>query len=410
MATIYPFRALRPVKEHAAAIASVPYDVVTIKEARELAEGNSESFLHVSRAEIDLPDGADPYFHRVYEKAAGNLQKLLSSSALFQDDDPGIYIYSLRMGTHQQAGIAACCSIDEYDRDIIRKHERTRRDKEDDRTRHILSLRAQTGPVFMTYRVREEINQIVDSVVTSEPLYNFTAVDGIEHTIWKAFDLATRELIKAFKNVPLLYIADGHHRAASASRVRTELAANNPNHTGTEDYNFFLSVLFPSNQVCILPYNRIVKDLNGMTPSEFLLKLSEYFSITENPPSAPYKKGNVSIYINGRWYGIGLLDSKGKNDDPISSLDVSLLQCLILDPILSIKDIRTDKRLDYIGGIRGTSALEHAVDSGEAAVAFSMFPVHPEELFRIADCDEIMPPKSTWFEPKLRDGLLSHVI
>jgi uncharacterized protein (DUF1015 family) len=410
MATIRAFKALRPAKETALEVSAVPYDVVNTTEARQLAAGNPLSFLHVSRPEIDLPDGTDIHADAVYDKAAENFEKLKSKAPLNIEDTPSLYVYQLRMGEHTQTGIAACCSVDEYDSDIIRKHERTRKDKEDDRTRHILSLRAQTGPVFLTYRGRDDINDLVIRAQQQSPLYELQAPDGVAHTIWLV-DQGDRDLlIGAFREVPLLYIADGHHRAASASRARAELKGKNPEHDGNEEYNFFLNVLFPADQLQILAYNRAVKDLNGMSPGEFLTRLSEKFMIAEAASPLPATKGEICMYLEGRWRSLTVAPGTTNPIDPISSLDVSVLQERVLDPLLGITDVRTDKRIDFVGGIRGTKALERMVDQSHAAVAFSMYPVTVEELMAIADANDIMPPKSTWFEPKLRDGLLSHLI
>jgi uncharacterized protein (DUF1015 family) len=409
MATIRAFRALRPTPENASAVSAVPYDVVNTLEARALAAGNPLSFLHVSRPEIDLADGIDIHSAEVYAKAAENFEKLKDEAPLFIEDSPSLYVYRLSMGEHTQTGIAGCCSIDEYDADIVRKHERTRKDKEDDRTRHMLSLRAQTGPVFLTYRGTDEINDLVIRAQQEDPLYDFTAPDGVTHIIWRV-DAADRDrLIEAFQSVPRLYIADGHHRAASASRARAELRTN-PDHDGGEEYNFFLTVLFPADQLQILAYNRVVKELNGMSVSRFLSELSEKFDIAEASTPSPTQKSAIGMYIGGRWHTLTLPAGTTTPIDPISSLDVSVLQERVLDPVLGIADVRTDRRIDFVGGIRGTAALEEMVDDGRAAVAFSLYPVTVDELMAIADANEIMPPKSTWFEPKLRDGLLSHLI
>jgi uncharacterized protein (DUF1015 family) len=409
MATIRAFRALRPPAERAASVSAVPYDVVNTGEARALAAGNPLSFLHVSRPEIDLPEGTDVYSDAVYSKAAGNFEKLRAEAPLFTEDTPSLYAYRLRMGEHEQTGIAACCSVDEYDADIVRKHERTRKDKEDDRTRHILALRAQTGPVFLTYRGRDEINDLVLRAQQEEPLYDFAAADGVAHTIWRIGQADRDRLIEAFQAVPLVYIADGHHRAASASRARAELSAN-PDHDGGEEYNFFLAVLFPADQLRILPYNRVVKDLNGMPASQFLGKLSKKFDIADAVSPSPREKGEICMYIQGRWHKLTLTPGTTNPIDPLSSLDVSVLQERVLEPLLGITDLRTDKRIDFVGGLRGTAALEEMVNDGRAAVAFSMYPVTVDALMAIADQNDSMPPKSTWFEPKLRDGLLSHLI
>ena len=409
MATIRAFRALRPTTEKAPAVSAVPYDVVNTAEARALAAGNPLSFLHVSRPEIDLPDGTDIYSDAVYAKAAEHFEKLKAEAPLFVEDTPSLYVYRLRMGEHTQTGIAACCSLDEYDADIVRKHERTRKDKEDDRTRHMLTLRAQTGPVFLTYRGRDEINDLVIRAQQEEPICDFTAPDGVAHTVWRADPTDRDLLVEAFQAVPLVYIADGHHRAASASRARAELRTN-PDHDGGEEYNFFLTVLFPADQLQILPYNRVVKDLNGMSASRFLAALSEKFDIAEAASPSPAQKSEICMYIGGRWHRLTTPAGTTTPIDPISSLDVSVLQERVLDPLLGITDVRTDKRIDFVGGIRGTTALEEMVNDGRAAVAFSLYPVTVDELMAIADANEIMPPKSTWFEPKLRDGLLSHLI
>lgn len=409
MATIRAFRALRPPAEKASLVSAVPYDVVNTAEARSLAAGNPLSFLHVSRPEIDLPDGTDIHSDAVYAKAAENFEKLKTEAPLFIEDTPSLYVYRLGMGNHTQTGIAACCSIDEYDSDIVRKHERTRKDKEDDRTRHMLTLRAQTGPVFLTYRGRDDINDLVIRGQQEEPLCDFTAPDGVSHMIWRVTPTDRDRLIEAFNSVPLVYIADGHHRAASASRARAELRTN-PDHDGEEEYNFFLTVLFPADQLQILPYNRVVKDLNGMSPNQFLEALSRKFDIAEAVSPSPRQKSEISMYLGGRWHSLTLPSGTTNPIDPISSLDVSVLQERVLDPLLGITDVRTDKRIDFVGGIRGTAALEEMVNEGRAAVAFALYPVTVDDLMAIADAKEIMPPKSTWFEPKLRDGLLSHLI
>ena len=408
MAVIRPFRALRPPAERAQAVASVPYDVVNTDEARALANGNPLSFLHVSRPEIDLPPGTDIHSDAVYRKAVENFEKLISTCPLEKETEPSLYLYRLIMGDHQQVGIVACCSIDEYDNDTIRKHERTRRDKEDDRTRHMLMLRAQTGPVFLTYRRRSDIDEQVSAALNATPLYDITAEDGIRHTIWRIAE--TDGLVNSFAAVPLLYIADGHHRAASASRARTELRDQSFTHTGQEDYNYFLTVIFPDSQLQILAYNRIVRDLNGMPKEEFLNAIRRQFTIAENASPAPEARGQWSMYLDGKWYGLQLSPETTLPDGVVQSLDVSVLQDRLLDPVLGIKDIRTDKRIDFVGGLRGTKELERLVNEGKAAVAFSLHPTTVAELLMVSDANQIMPPKSTWFEPKLRDGLLIHSI
>ncbi len=408
MAVIRPFRALRPQVDRAEAVASVPYDVVNTDEARALAHGNPLSFLHVSRPEIDLPPGTDIHSDAVYRKAVENFEKLIAECPMEKESEPSLYLYRLIMGSHEQIGIVACCSVDEYDNSTIRKHERTRRDKEDDRTRHMLMLKAQTGPVFLTYRRRAEIDEQVSAAVSSTPLYDITAPDGVRHTIWRLSD--TESLVQSFESVPLLYIADGHHRAASASRARAELREQSFAHTGKEDYNYFLTVIFPDSQVQILAYNRTVQDLNGLTQEQFLDTIKEQFTITENVSPEPPERGNWSMYLDGKWYGLQLSPATTLPSGTVATLDVSILQDRLLDPILGIKDVRTDKRVDFIGGLRWTKELERLVDEGKAAVAFSMFPTTVNELLMVSDANEIMPPKSTWFEPKLRDGLLIHTI
>ena len=407
MAVIRPFRALRPPTERAQEVASVPYDVVNTDEARALANGNPLSFLHVSRPEIDLPDGTDIHSDAVYRKAVENFEKLIATCPLEKEAEPSLYIYRLIMGDHQQIGIVACCSIDEYDNDTIRKHERTRRDKEDDRTRHMIMLRAQTGPVFLTYRKRPDIDEQVLAAMNASPLYDITAADGVRHTIWRLAE--TDNLVNSFTAVPLLYIADGHHRAASASRARAELREQSFTHTGREDYNYFLTVIFPDSQVRILAYNRIVRDLNGLK-EEFLEAIRRQFTVAENASPAPAQRGQWSMYLEGKWYGLELAPDTTQPSGVVESLDVSILQDRLLDPVLGIKDVRTDKRIDFVGGLRGTKELERLVDEGKAAVAFSLHPTTVDELLMVSDANQIMPPKSTWFEPKLRDGLLIHTI
>ena len=408
MAVIRPFRALRPHPARAQSVASVPYDVVNTEEARALADGSPLSFLHVSRPEIDLPPGTDLYSDAVYRKAVENFENLISTCPLEKEPEPCLYLYRLIMGDHQQIGIVACCSIDEYDNSTIRKHERTRRDKEDDRTRHMLMLRAQTGPVFLTYRSRDDIDEQVSAAIAAEPLYDLTAADGVQHTIWRLRE--TESLVKSFESVPLLYIADGHHRAASASRARAELKEQSFAHTGKEDYNYFLTVIFPDSQMQILAYNRTVHDLNGLSKEQFLDKIKEQFTLSENADAEPQERGHWSMYLDGVWYGLQLSPAATLPAGIVASLDVSVLQDRLLDAILGIKDVRTDKRVDFIGGLRGTKELERLVNEGKAAVAFSLFPTTVAELLMVSDANEIMPPKSTWFEPKLRDGLLIHTI
>jgi uncharacterized protein (DUF1015 family) len=410
MSTLYPFRALRPNAADAARIAAVPYDVVSTDEARALADGNPLSFLRVSRAEIELPDGSDPYGDAVYRKAADNFATL-RNGALTLDAEPGVYLYRLQMGSHIQTGLAACFSIDEYDRNVIKKHERTRRDKEDDRTRHMLGLGAQTGPVFLTYRASTEIDRVAATATQGEPIIDFTAPDGVRHTIWRVVGADRDALVAAVGRIPALYIADGHHRAASAARARTEMRERGIEGTSLgdgADASTMLAVAFPHDQVQILSYNRTMKDLGGMSSDAFLAAVRERFDVTQGP-ATPAARGDIAMYLNGTWHTLRSRVAPDSND-PIGSLDVSVLQERLLAPLLGVADVRTDKRIDFVGGGRGTKALEQLVDSGKAAVAFSLFPVSVADLMAVSDAGEIMPPKSTWFEPKLRDGLLIHVI
>jgi uncharacterized protein (DUF1015 family) len=405
MAALFPFRALRPVPAVAARVAAVPYDVVNTDEARALASAEPLSFLHVSRAEVDLAPETDPYSDAVYARAVENFARLKAAAPLAPEDEPALYLYRLKMGAHEQTGVAACFSIDEYDRGVIKKHERTRRDKEDDRTRHILDLRAQTGPVFLTYAVSGDVDAHVATTTAAAPLFDFVAADRISHTIWRVGRGTQEALVAAFARIPALYIADGHHRAASAARVRQQLHAKG---AGAGEWDRFLAVAFPDTQVQVLAYNRVVKDLNGLTPDALVAKIRERFGVEDGPP-APTGPGRVAMYLPGRWRTI-VLGEAPEGCPPAERLDVSRLQDGIVTPLLGIGDVRSDKRIDFVGGGRGTGELERLVNSGQAAVAFSMHPVSVHDLMEISDAGGIMPPKSTWFEPKLRDGLLSHVI
>ena len=408
MAVIRPFSALRPEADRAGDVASVPYDVVNTDEARALAADNPLSFLHVSRPEVDMPEGTDTHSDPVYRKALENFEKLIKNCPLVAENTPSLYLYRLIMGDHEQIGVVACCSVDEYDKDLVRKHERTRRDKEDDRTQHTLVLRAQTGPVFLTYRASRDIDTMVMETTMTNAIFDFTADDGIQHTVWHVPDAV--RFVHAFREIPFLYIADGHHRAASAARARAELREQSFGHTGDEEYNYFLAVIFPDDQVQILAYNRAVRDLNGLSKSEFLDALKKSFAVKENGGDTPEHRGQWGMYLDGGWYTLGLRSDAAPPQGTVASLDVSILQDRVLDPILGIKDVRTDKRIDFIGGVRGSEELKRLVDEGKAAVAFSLYPTTMEDLLRVSDAGEIMPPKSTWFEPKLRDGLLIHKI
>ncbi len=410
MAKIRPFRALRPVPEVAARVSSVPYDVVTPEEARAQADGNPLSFLRVTRPEIGLPAGTDPHSDQAYAQAVRNFEELKRTAPLVVEAEPGLYFYRLSAGAHEQTGLAACYSLDEYDHGLIKKHEHTRRDKEDDRTRHMIELRAQTGVVFLTYRAAAEIDGIARRVCAAPPLYELTAADGVTHTLWRV-DGANdgSALAAAFERLPALYIADGHHRAASAARARAVLRGN-----GGEagEHDTLLAVAFPDDQVRILPYNRVVKDLAGRSPEGFLAAVEAKLPVRPGVP-APARQGEAAMYLGGRWYTLDLGAARPATSgqaDRIAGLDVSILQRAVLADLLQIGDVRTDPRIDFVGGARGTAALERAVDEGRAAVAFSLYPVTVDDLMAIADAGGIMPPKSTWFEPKLRDGLLVHLL
>ncbi len=407
MARLEPFRAWRPALGLAERVASPPYDVLSTEEARRMAEGNPHSFLHVVKPEIDLPEGTDLYSPEVYATGAENLRRLVDEGVLIREERPAFYLYRQRMGDHVQTGVVAGASVDEYEADLIKKHEHTRRAKEDDRTRHVEALNANTGPVFLAYKARKEIDRLVERLTAAEPTYDFTAEDGIRHTLWVVDDpAAVEELRAAFAGVPEMYVADGHHRSAAAVRVREARRAANPRHTGDEPYNFFLSVIFPHDQLRILDYNRVVRDLAGHSRNAFLGEISGKFSVapTEEPrPAAPHEFG---MYLDGTWYRLTARPGTWPADDPVRSLDVAILQENLLAPVLGIGDPRSDERIDFVGGIRGLGELERRVDSGEWAVAFAVHPTSIEQLFAVADAGRVMPPKSTWFEPKLRSGLI----
>ncbi|MEY2878773.1 MAG: hypothetical protein RLZZ15_1153 [Verrucomicrobiota bacterium] len=400
---IRAFQGLVPTPAAASEVACVPYDVVNTAEAAALAAGKPHTLLRVDRAEIDLPPKTDPYSEAVYAKARENFLALQRAGVLVREPEPCLYIYQQQMGTHIQRGLVAGCHVDDYDAELIKKHEKTRKDKEDDRTKLIDTLSADTGPVFLTYRDNAAVTALVNAKTKEKPLHDFTAPDGIRHTVWRIAGGA--EWVKAFGAVPVTYIADGHHRAASAARVARLRRERNPQHTGAEDYNWFLCVLFPASELKILPYNRLVLDLHGLTPEAFLAKVKSLFGLRENAAPSPAAVGEVSMYLGGKWYGLRC--TADANADPVSRLDVSVLQDKLLGPVLGIADVRTSKRIDFVGGIRGPGELVKRVDA-EGGVAFSMFPVTLAQLMDIADAGQIMPPKSTWFEPKLRSGLAIH--
>jgi uncharacterized protein (DUF1015 family) len=405
VASIHPFRALRPAPAAAARVAAVPYDVVNTDEARALAAGNPLSFLHVSRAEIDLPPGTNPYSDAVYARAHANFDALKRDAPLEMEDATTLYVYRLRMGSHVQTGIAGAFSLEEYERGVIRKHEHTRRDKEDDRTRHMLEIRAQTGPVLLTYRAAAVVDAAMQETTTAPPLFDFTAPDGVQHTIWRLDARETADVVAAFAGIPTLYIADGHHRAASAARARQQLRGAGE---AAGPWDVVLAVAFPDDQMQILPYNRVVKDLGSHSPDTLLAAVREKYGV-EQGSGAPARRGDVAMFLAGSWYTIRL----GEPPAQLSAsdrLDVSRLQADVLTPILGIGDVRSDKRIDFVGGGRGVRELESMVSDGRAAVAFALYPVGIGDLMSVCDAGGIMPPKSTWFEPKLRDGLLSHLI
>jgi len=400
---IRAFSGLVPNPAQVAEVACVPYDVVNAAEAAQLAEGHPHSLLHVDRAEIDLPPGTDPYSEAVYLRAHANFLKLQNEGVLVRESEPSLYVYQQQMGDHRQRGLVALCHVDDYDANLIKKHEKTRREKEDDRTRLIDTLGANTGPVFLTYRDVAEVNALVDQLVQGKPRHDFTAPDGIRHTLWPIPGGAS--WVQAFAAVPHTYIADGHHRAASAARVARLRRERNPAHTGNEDYNWFLCVLFPANELKILPYNRVIADLNGHSPEQLLAAIGERTTVSADAAPSPAGVGQISMYLAGQWHGLAV--EAAADADPVSRLDVSILQDRLLAPLLGIDDPRTSHRIDFVGGIRGTGELTRRVDA-DGGVAFSLYPVTIDQLMDIADAGQIMPPKSTWFEPKLRSGLVIH--
>ena len=407
MITIRPFKALRPAAELAKQVASRPYDVLNSKEAKVEAQGNSASFLHITKSEIDLADSTDVHSPEVYIKAKENLDAFISRKILFRESKSCYYIYELVMNGRSQTGLVCGSSVGDYENDLIKKHEFTRPEKELDRINHIKTTGAQTGNVFLAYRNLEEIDTIINKWKEKSPVYNFTADDGVKHTIWIVNDNDTIEMISSLfkEKVPCTYIADGHHRAASAAKVREALGDD-----AQEGADYFLTTLFPSNQLHIMDYNRVVTDLNGLGEEDFFAAVKNNFSVAKADKAfSPASLHEFGMYLNGQWYRLTAKNNSFSHD-PIGVLDVTILQNNLLDPVLNIKDQRTDKRIDFIGGIRGLGELEKRVDSGEMAVAFSLHPVSIQQLFDIADSGNVMPPKSTWFEPKLRDGLLTHLI
>jgi uncharacterized protein (DUF1015 family) len=412
MPLIRPFAALRPHPSHAAEVLAPPYDVLSSSEAKLRAAGRPWCFLHISKPEIDLPEGTDPYSPPVYAKARENLEKMLSAGILAQDSAPCYYVYRLTMGTHVQTGLVATASVADYDSNRIRKHEFTRPDKEDDRVRQIEALQAQTGPVLLAYPSAPAVDQMLAQASAGTPEVDVCADDGIRHALWVIRDAAMIDRLSGqFDAMRALYIADGHHRSAAASRVAASRKAANPGHSGSEDYNYFLSVIFPHHQMKILDYNRVVTDLNGLSREEFLARVAENFTVSPAGGQArPDSAREFGLYLAGCWYRLAIKPERVPEHDPVARLDVSLLSDNLLEPVLGIRDLRRDKRIDFVGGIRGLDELEKRVNSGEMAAAFALHPTSMEDLMAVAEAGKVMPPKSTWFEPKLADGMASHVI
>ena len=411
MANFRPFKALRPAKEYASKVAALPYDVMNSEEAKEVVKGNPYSFLHIDKAEIDLPAGTDLYSNEVYLKAADNLKKSEENGVMINDEKPCFYVYRQIMNGREQTGLVGCASVDDYINNRIKKHELTRADKEADRIRHVDTCDANTGPIFLCYKENSDITALIDQYKANEPVYDFVTEDGIANTVWVIDDEdACNKLSLLLSQVGDYYIADGHHRCASAVNVAKMRREASPNFDGTEEFNFFLAVLFPAESLEIMDYNRVVKDLNGNTEEEFIEKISEKFTVEAAPCEGAYhpeEKRTFGMYMGGKWYKLSAKDGTFDKENPVEQLDVSILQKNLLTPVLAIGDPRTDKRIDFIGGIRGLGELERLVNGG-MAVAFSMYPTTLEDLMAIADADMIMPPKSTWFEPKLLSGLFIH--
>lgn len=412
MHLIRPFTGLRPVPNHIVDVVAPPYDVLSTDEARERAIGKPWSFLHISKPEIDLAVGTNPYAPEVYAKAVESLNHMLEKGILVRDSAPCYYVYRIIMGTHSQTGLVAAASVTDYDSNRIRRHEFTRPDKEDDRVRQIDALNAQTGPVLLAYPTAPAVDEILVRASSSTPDADVTADDGIRHTLWVIRDSEIlARLTAAFDAMNALYIADGHHRSAAASRIAAARREANPQHTGEESYNYFLSVIFPHHQMKIMDYNRVVLDLNGLDTAAFLKRIEQEFSVQKSStPVKPAKPGEFGLYLPGQWYRLEIRSELIPAQDPVARLDVSLLQNYLISPVLGISDPRRDKRIDFVGGIRGLPELEKRVNSGEMAAAFALFPTRMEDLMAVADAGEVMPPKSTWFEPKLTDGLVSHVL
>ena len=411
MAIVRPFRGLRPPKDIAAKLASFPYDVINSDEARELAKGNPCSFLHINKPEIDLDSSINLYDQRVYDKAVENFKMFQQKGWLVRDQEECFYIYKQVMDGRSQIGLMCCCSAQEYWDGKIKRHEFTRKAKEEDRLKHVDLTNCNAGPVFLTYPAKDSINALIEEIIKAAPEVDFTSEDGIQHVLWVVRDAAWGKKITAeFARIPALYVADGHHRTQAAARIAQLRTQKNSGHTGNEEYNFFLSVVFPHNHLYIMDYNRAVHDLNGLSEAEFIKKVEEKFTIEKQDYKKPTARTTFGMYLKGTWYKLTAKPGSFDANDPVNSLDVAIMQSNLLSPILGIGDPRTDDRIDFIGGIRGIKELERIVDNGKFAVAFAMFPTSIEQLMKIADSGEVMPPKSTWFEPKLRSGMVVHTL
>jgi len=408
VATIKPFRALRPVPEKAERVSSPPYDVVQTDEVRRTIRENPLSFLRITRSEAEFADGESPLPKQVFERSRENLQDFIARGVFFTENEPALYVYRLKDGEHEQTGIVACCSLDEYESGLIKKHEKTRPDKVEDRTEHLLAVRAQTGLILLAFRGTVRIHALLNEAITHEPLYDFCCEEGVQHTFWRVD--ATGDLVAAFKDVPSLYIADGHHRAESAELARNELRASNASHSGTEEYNYVLAGIFPAEDLRILAYDRLLADLNGLSDDEFLAKIGENFIVSETNETVPTQTGQICMYFNKKWHLLRFAVNYIRAPEPIERLDVTILYTYVLRPVLGIEDERTDDRISFVGGKNAVDTLAELVDQGKGRVAFSLFPTSMDDLLEVSDMNDIMPPKSTWFDPKLKDGILIHLI
>jgi uncharacterized protein (DUF1015 family) len=408
VATIKPFRALRPVPEKAERVSSAPYDVVQAAEVRRTIHENPLSFLRITRTEAEFPDTESPPPKTVFERSRENLQEFIKRGIFFTENEPALYVYRIKDGDHEQTGVVACCSLDEYESGLIKKHEKTRPDKVKDRTEHLLAVRAQTGLILLAFRGTDAVRTLLDQASKQEPLYDFCCEGGVQHTFWRVD--APDDLIAAFKDVPSLYIADGHHRVESAELARNETRASNASHTGTEEYNYVLAGVFPAEELRILAYDRLVSDLNGLSNDEFFAKIAENFIVSDTDDTVPAQPGQICMYLDRRWYLLRFAVNYIRAPEPVERLDVTILYKYILRPVLGIEDERTDDRISFVGGKNAPDKLADLVDRGKGRVAFSLFPTSMNDLLEVSDMNDIMPPKSTWFDPKLKDGILIHLI